>query len=116
MWNISFWRKLRSCDGWENPEAEPWMGGEGRPSLHAEEERTQVSSSGLEFTPISLVCRGTRNQGRIDSGDRWGSWCHCTARSLHLPHLCHVSLVECGPRRGEEGPGGVVGAQNKGGV
>ncbi|KAF5917094.1 hypothetical protein HPG69_014021 [Diceros bicornis minor] len=38
---------------------------------------------------VSLVCRGTRDQGKSDSGGHQGSWCHCTARSLPLPHLLH---------------------------
>ena len=63
---------------------------------------------------VSLSCRGTGDKDRSASGGHRGSWCHCTACSLPLPHLLHVSWFGCGPKVGREGPGGVVRAQIKG--
>ena len=65
---------------------------------------------------VSFVCRGTWDHDWCDSGSHWGSWCHCFSLSLPWPHLLHVSLVGFGPREREEGPGGVVVTQRKGGV
>lgn len=110
---MSFWWRLRFCNGWETFGAEPWTGGEGYCSLRAKEEETHAGSSKLEFTPSVSVCRETGDLVRSDARCHCGSWHHHTVRSLPLPYLLWVSWVGMG-ERGEVELAGVVRSWSKG--